>query len=81
MEIVFDERKRVLNQQKHGYDFADLDATFFNRSIVAPARGDRLIAIGRFGDTVITVVFKALGTEAFSIISMRGASHKERSRL
>ena len=36
------------------------------------------MAINRLGGHVLTVVFKRLGTEAISVISMRPASRKER---
>jgi uncharacterized DUF497 family protein len=81
MRITFDSAKQASNQTKHGYDFADLDMAFFDRSTLVPARDDRLMAIGRFGDTIITVIFRPLGSEAVSIISMRDASLKERSLL
>ena len=54
---------------------------FFDRSTVVAARGDRWMAIGRFDDTIITVIFRPLGSEALFIISMRDASLKERSLL
>jgi uncharacterized DUF497 family protein len=80
LKIVFDEFKRRSNIEKHNYDFADLDAAFFDRSLILPARGERLTAIGRFDDTVITVVFRPLGAEGISVISMRMASKRERLR-
>ena len=81
MNITFDDAKRATNRIKHGYDFANLDMNFFDRSTVVAARGDRWMAIGRFDDTIITVIFRPLGSEALSIISMRDASLKERSLL
>jgi uncharacterized DUF497 family protein len=69
----------LTNVQNRGLDFADLDIAFFAASMVIPAKAGRLKAIGEFGGTVLTVIFKPLGTEALSIISMRRASSKERS--
>jgi uncharacterized DUF497 family protein len=79
LNLVWDEPKRITNVQNRGLDFADLDIAFFAASMVIPAKAGRLKAIGEFGGTVLTVIFKPLGTEALSIISMRRASSKERS--
>jgi uncharacterized protein len=81
MEIVFDEHKRVANFEKHGFDFAGLDQAFFERALVIDAKSERLMAIGRFDDAIISVIFRPLGLEAISIVSMRTASFKERARL
>ena len=80
MEIIWDERKRLLNAEKHGLDFADLTGEFFMTAHVEPAKAGRSLAIGEFqGSIVIAVVFRALGSEAISVISMRRASRHERS--
>ncbi|MDX8510617.1 BrnT family toxin [Mesorhizobium captivum] len=79
MKIVWDEPKRVTNLENRGLDFADLDIEFFAASIVLPAKAGRLMAIGEFRQTIIAVIFKPLGSEAISVISMRRASRKERS--
>ena len=79
MKIIWDERKRQTNLETRGLDFADIRIEFFAASTVIPARKDRFKAIGAFGGMVLTVIFKPLGTEAISIISMRRASRKERS--
>ncbi|TPW27115.1 hypothetical protein FJU08_20835 [Martelella alba] len=79
MQIIYDEAKRLTNIEKHGLDFSELDIEFFDRSKVAPAKLGRWLAIGEFkGEMVIAVVFRPLGSEALSIISMRPASRKER---
>jgi uncharacterized DUF497 family protein len=52
---------------------------FFAASTIIPAKKDRFKAVGEFSGTVLTVVFKPLGTEAISFISMRRASRTERS--
>ena len=62
-------------------DFADLDETFFENSVITPAKFDRLAAVGRHYTGIILVVFVKLGTEAVSVISMRPASRKERRLL
>ncbi|MDX8533448.1 BrnT family toxin [Mesorhizobium sp. VK25A] len=79
MKIVWDEPKRVTNLENRGLDFADLDIEFFATSIVLPAKAGRLKAIGEFGEIILAVIFKPLGSEAISVISMRHASRKERS--
>ncbi len=82
MEIVWDEPKRQLNLAKHGLDFAGLDSAFFETAIVMQVKRGRFLAIGELsGEIAVSVVFKPLGTEAVSVISMRPASRKERSRL
>lgn len=78
MKIVWDEPKRLANIEHHGMDFADLDEAFFEASVITPARSRRLAAVGHHHSGVILVIFAVLGTEAFSIISMRPASRKER---
>lgn len=81
MKIVWDERKRAANLDKHGMDFASLTLEFFENARIGPARQDRFIAIGDLdGVAIIAVVFRPLGSEAISIISMRRASGMERSR-
>lgn len=82
MKIVWDEPKRLLNLAKRDLDFADLTIEFFEAALIVPAKLDRLMAIGEFnGEIIAAVVFKPLGSEALSIISMRPASRKERSLI
>ena len=78
MKIVWDESKRLANIENHGMDFADLDEAFFDASVITSAKSRRLAAVGRHHGGVILVIFAVLGTEAFSIVSMRPASRKER---
>jgi uncharacterized DUF497 family protein len=79
--ITYDEPKRRSNLAKHGMDFAALTVEFFLSAYIEPARQGRSLAIGEIdGETVIAVVFRPLGSEAISVISMRRASQKERSR-
>lgn len=80
MKITYDEVKRVKNIEKHGLDFADLTMEFFEEAFVVPAKEDRFLAIGDFqGRMIAAVVFRPLGSEALSVISMRRASAKERN--
>ena len=79
--ITWDEIKRQTNLAKHGLDFANLDDEFFANATVSPSTDGRHRATGEFRGIIITVIFKALGAEAVSVISMRPASRKERGNL
>ena len=79
MRIVWDEPKRQRNLRERGLDFADVDLDFFAVSTMAEAKNGRSRAIGEFRGKLVTVIFKPLGSEAISVISMRRASRKERS--
>jgi uncharacterized DUF497 family protein len=68
------------HRQTRWLDFADLDEGFFERSMIVPAKSNRLIAVGRLADGIVVVVFVALGSEGVSVISMRPAK-KERKLL
>jgi uncharacterized DUF497 family protein len=50
--------------------------------MVSPAtKRDRFVAVGEYDAGItVTVVFRPLGAEAVSVISMRPASRKERNR-
>ena len=80
MRFVWDEPKRLSNKAKHGLDFADVESGFdwVNASIM-PTQDGRFKAVGRLNGKKVVVIFAALGTEALSIISLRPASHRERS--
>ncbi len=80
LKLVWDEPKRLANLDKHGLDFADLDVSFFESSLIVEAKNGRLMAIGHL-DGATTVVFAVWGTEAISIVSMRPASARERKLL
>jgi uncharacterized DUF497 family protein len=81
MKIVWDEPKRLANLDKHGLDFADLDEVFFLGAILRPAKRGRVMAIGRFANGSIAVVFAVLGSEGISVVSMRPARKSERRLL
>ncbi len=81
MEIVWDEPKRLKNLAERGLDFADITPEFFEGSLVMPARLGRYRAIGWFEDRPLAVIFRPLGTEGLSVISMRRASRAERRLL
>lgn len=81
MEIVWDEPKRQQNLAKHGLDFAWLTLEFFAAARITTTHSDRYMAVGDLeGVAIIAVVFRPLGSEAVSVISMRRAGRKERNR-
>jgi len=77
MKITWDEPKRLKNL-KRGYDFASLTMEFFEAATVYDAKEGRFMALGMFEGHLIAVVFKPLGSQGLSVISMRRASTKER---
>ncbi len=79
MVIVWDERKRLANIEKHGLDFADLTAEFFLTATFVPAHSGRRAAVGVLESGVVTTIYYELGAEALSVISLRPASKKERA--
>lgn len=81
MEITFDPVKQAANKAKHGFDFEDLEAEWFADAVIVAGKFGRFRAVGHFGGVDITVVFKPLGSEALSVISMRPASGRERKLL
>jgi uncharacterized DUF497 family protein len=81
MLIIWDEPKRQSNIVKHSLDFADLSEAFFLSSYTEPAQHGRILAIGELdGTMIVAVVYRPLGIEAVSVISMRPANRAERSR-
>ncbi len=81
MLITWDELKRAANLDKHGMDFAAITVEFFESARIEAVKAGRFLAIGELnGEVVVAVVFRPLGSEALSVISMRRASRNERSR-
>ncbi len=79
MKITYDENKRLTNIEKHSLDFADLTIEFFENALIVDAKESRFMAIGDFqGRMIAAVIFRPLGSEALSVISMRRANAKER---
>lgn len=81
----WDEVKRDSNLELHGLDFADAhlfewEGAHISQTYASRTGRRRLQATGLFFGQVITIVFSPLGTEAYSIVSMRHASRKERRR-
>lgn len=79
MIIIWDEQKRQTNLSKHGLNFAELSLQFFLAARISAAKQGRFVAVGEHdGRIVVAVVFKLLGSEALSVISMRPANKRER---
>ena len=78
LRIVWDEPKREWTLTERGLDFAWLTPAFFERALIEPARDGRAKAIGLIDGQCFVIIFKLLGSEALSVISMRYASKKER---
>jgi len=83
VKIVWDEPKRLANIAKHnGLDFVELDEGFFERSMIVPGKGNRLVAVGQLNHRIaVVVVFTPLGSEGVSVVSMRHANRRERKLL
>ena len=82
--FVWDEPKRLRNIEIHGLDFEDAVAFEWEHAAITPSYSSRqgrqrFIATGLFEGDLITIVFSLFGAEAYSIISMRRASRKERN--
>ncbi|WP_298333371.1 hypothetical protein [Asticcacaulis sp.] len=59
--------------------FCRPDDRLFRAARIADAKLGRFVAVGYFDNQlVVAVVFRPLGTEALTVISMRPASKKER---
>jgi uncharacterized DUF497 family protein len=86
VKIVWDERKRAANLDKHGMDFANVGAFDWDRAVILAGKVDRfgkrrLKAVGHYEGRIAVVIFAMLGSEAVSIISFRPAKAKEKKVL
>jgi len=81
VKIVWDEPKRQANLVKHGLDFASVRFEFFLTARIAGTKAGRYQALGLLDGRPVVVIFKRLGAEAFSLISLRPASAAERREL
>lgn len=81
VRITWDEPKRRANLERHGLDFRDVTLDFFVKSLILPTKRDRRQAIGYLEDRLVSLVYKPMGSEALSLISLRPASVKERGLL
>ena len=80
MHVGWDEPKRQWTLAERKLDFAWLQPSFFELAMIEPARDGRFKATGELAGVGYAVIFKLLGTEALSVISMRPASRRERRR-
>jgi uncharacterized DUF497 family protein len=81
MMILWDEPKRQATLDARGLDFAALTPEFFAAAVVRPAKNGRLQAVGRLNGRIVSVVYRPMGREALSVVSMRDANQKERRLL
>lgn len=82
IRLIWDESKWDRNRRVHGYDFEDAYDFAWDDALIVetyPSKTGRrrLRATGLLGDVLVTIIFSPLGTEAYSIISMRNAGRKE----
>jgi uncharacterized DUF497 family protein len=83
--IEFDEDKRAINIAKHGIDFVIAEDFDWSTAVIGEddryAYGEtRLVAVGRVGGEVYTLVFTMRG-DVVRVISMRLANRKERKLI
>ena len=81
MAFQWDERKRLRNIAKHGFDFLQADALFNGPHVIVPSRRnepeERFLAIGKVAGRWATVVYTLRDGDR-RIISMRSARDAER---
>ena len=84
MRVVWDERKRLANIDKHGLDFAEFETGFDGETAMqlpttpSSTGRSRFKLIGQWqSERVVVVITSPLGSEALSIVSLRHASPKE----
>ena len=83
MKIVWDERKRLTNREKHGLDFVLLEDFDWQKAQIAAANPSshgqrRWKATGLANGMMVSFIFATLGSEAIAVISLRPASANER---
>jgi uncharacterized protein len=82
MQFEWDERKRVINLEKHGLDFFDVVWVFDAPHIIVPSTQideARFLAIGMLEGRFVTVVY-TLRSGAIRIIFFRRSRHEERRK-
>lgn len=81
MRYEWDERKRLSNLEKHGFDFFDVIDVFEAPHVVTPSSHDkpeeRSLATGILEGRFVTVVY-TMRDENVRVISFRRARHEER---
>jgi uncharacterized DUF497 family protein len=53
----------------------------FSVAMLSPAKAGRIMAIGRFADGTIAVIFATLGIEGISIVSMRPGAQERKEAV
>jgi uncharacterized protein len=85
MRFEWDEQKRLINLQRHGFDFVGIEAVFDkNRYTILDNRFDygeiRFVTFGLLKNRVVAVVYTE--TEEFiRIISVRKATRNEQQKF
>ncbi len=80
MEFEWDEEKRRLVLEKHGFDFVDVIELFKGAYLILDAKSDvefREIAVGVLGEKLIAVIFTRRG-ERVRLITARRVRENER---
>ena len=81
MAFQWDERKRLRNIAKHGFDFVQADELFEGPHVIVPSKRsqpeERFLAIGEVAGRWATVVYTLRAGDR-RIISMRSARDAER---
>jgi uncharacterized protein len=81
MAFQWDERKRLRNIAKHGFDFLQADELFDGPHVIVPSRRnepeERFLAIGKVAGRWTTVVYTLRAGDR-RLISMRSARDAER---
>ncbi|WP_295999840.1 BrnT family toxin [Rugamonas sp.] len=79
--FTWDEKKRLLNLKKHGYDFAQAEAVFLRENYVREDKRHfyserRFITLGFLGSTAVAITHTETDYE-IRIISFRRADRRE----
>jgi uncharacterized protein len=81
MAFLWDERKRLRNIAKHGFDFVQADELFEGPHVIVPSKGrqpeERFLATGKVAGRWATIVYTLRAGDR-RIISMRSARDAER---
>ena len=86
MKFEWDENKRLINSQRHGFDFVGVETVFENvRYTILDNRFDygetRFVTFGFLRGRVVTVVHTATDNDVIRIISVRKATKNEQRKF
>jgi hypothetical protein len=83
MDFEWNEKKRLVNIKKHGFDFIRAEDVLDGTHVVVPSRREgnepRFLAVGKIDGQFAAVVYTIRG-DRYRIISIRSARHDERRR-